>query len=291
MQNFHASLCRALAASALVGLAACGGDETADTAAAVDASTSNGSECITIAEGMYIFENGKFTAAAAPQPQVVERVTRASTGWVGGIETAFTAAGYPWLGLVVRENVATLTGLAPDAEAKRRALEIGTAALQADPAGSTEITLIVDGIGVESGERGPGESLAALARGAISQDSCQQALNQAMDGQKIQFPTNRGDISPVSMGLLDAVAGIAMLCDEYAVEIGSHTDSRGSDEYNQVLSQKRADAVRNYLLDKGVSIDQLTAVGYGESVPLDTAETYEAWGRNARTEFRLSRRP
>jgi OmpA-OmpF porin, OOP family len=290
MQNFHASLCRVLASTALVGLAACGGNETADLAA-VDAGAGNGAECITIAEGLYVFENGKFTAAAVPQPQIVERVTRASTGWVGEIENAFTASGYPWLGLVARENVATLTGLAPDADAKRRALEIGTAALQADPIGSAEITLIVDGIGVESGERGPGESLAVLARGVISQDSCQLALNQAMDGQKIQFPTNRGDISPVSMGLLDAVAGIAMLCDEYAVEIGSHTDSRGSNEYNQVLSQKRADAVRHYLLEKGVSIDQLTAVGYGESVPLDTAETYEAWGRNARTEFRISRRP
>tara|TARA_R110002051_G_scaffold19023_1_gene53844 strand:+ start:714 stop:1589 length:876 start_codon:yes stop_codon:yes gene_type:complete len=291
MLKLHASLRCVVASTALIGLAACGGNETADMAATADAPASHGDECITIAEGMYLFENGKFTAAAAPQPQIVERVTRASTGWVGGIETAFTAAGYPWLGLVVRENVATLTGLAPDADAKRRALEIGTGALQADPVGSTEITLVVDGIGVESGERGPGESLAALARGVITQDSCQLALNQAMDGQKIQFPTNRGDISPVSMGLLDAVAGIAMLCDEYAVEIGAHTDSRGSTEYNQVLSQKRADAVRHYLLEKGVSIDQLTAVGYGESVPLDTAETYEAWGRNARTEFRISRRP
>ena len=75
------------------------------------------------------------------------------------------------------------------------------------------------------------------------------------------------------------------------IEIIGYTDTVGKPDYNLVLSQKRADAVRHYLLEKGVSIDQLTAVGYGESVPLDTAETYEAWGRNARTEFRISRRP
>lgn len=281
-------LARTVAAFALIGLAACAGEETAGVAAGA---AGNDPECITIAEGLYVFENGKFTAAAAPAPQVVERVTRVSTGWAGEIETALGAAGFPWMGIVARGKVAILTGLAPDSDARRRAVEIGTSALQSDPISSAEVTLIVDGIGIESGARGPGESLAALARGGISEAACQQALNQTMEGQKIHFPTNRSDISPVSTGLLDAVAGIAILCDAYAIEIGSHTDSRGSDEYNLVLSQKRADAIGQYLLEQGVAIDQLTVIGYGESMLLDKADTADSRDRNVRTEFRISRRP
>ena len=80
------------------------------TAEMVTPTAGDDAQCVTIAEGLYVFENGKFTATAAPQPQVVERVTRVSTGWAGEIETALTAAGYPWMGIVARENVATLTG-------------------------------------------------------------------------------------------------------------------------------------------------------------------------------------
>tara|TARA_R110000787_G_scaffold93939_8_gene196389 strand:- start:9890 stop:10756 length:867 start_codon:yes stop_codon:yes gene_type:complete len=280
-----------VASTALLGLVACGGDKTAEVAAAPAA---DGLECVTLPEGMYVFENGKFSATAAPlqsRSQAAAPTTRAASGWVGDIENAFSAAGYAWLDFVARENVGVVTGVAPDEDTKRRALEAATTAIMADPTGGTEINLIVDGISVAEGEPGPGVSLAALARGGISQDACQQALNETMEGEKIQFPTNRGDISPVSMGLLDAVAGISMLCDDFNVEIGSHTDSRGSDEYNLVLSQKRADAVKHYLEEKGVSTDQLTAVGYGESVPLDKADNAEAWGRNARTEFKISRKP
>ena len=281
----------AVASVGLLGLVACGGDKPSDTAQVPVAE--NSLECVTLPEGMYAFENGKFTAAVLPQQeaQAGKQVTRASNGWVGDIENAFTGAGYTWMGFVARENIGVVTGVAPDADTKRRALEAATTAIMADPTGGTEISLIVDGISVVEGERSPGESLSALARGGISQDACQQALNQTMEGQKIQFPTNRGDISPVSLGLLDAVAGISMLCDDFTVEVGSHTDSRGSDEYNLVLSQKRADAVRQYLEEKGVATDQLTAVGYGEGMPLDTADNAEAWGRNSRTEFKISRRP
>jgi outer membrane protein OmpA-like peptidoglycan-associated protein len=55
---------------------------------------------------------------------------------------------------------------------------------------------------------------------------------------------------------------------EMVVEIGSHTDNRGSIKFNENLSQKRADATRNYILEQGIPKNRILAKGYGESVPI-----------------------
>ena len=54
------------------------------------------------------------------------------------------------------------------------------------------------------------------------------------------------------------------------IEVGGHTDIRGSDEYNQTLSEKRADAVKNQLINNGVMARRIKAVGYGESRPISS---------------------
>ncbi|MGJ8669598.1 MAG: OmpA family protein, partial [Oceanococcus sp.] len=74
---------------------------------------------------------------------------------------------------------------------------------------------------------------------------------------------------------------------EMMVEVAGHTDSVGSDAYNQQLSQKRSESVRQYLTDKGISADRMSAVGYGESEPVDTNDTKEGRERNRRTELRI----
>jgi outer membrane protein OmpA-like peptidoglycan-associated protein len=273
---------------ALAGLAACG-SESAGTGSAPEIAPV---ECVTIPEGVYIFENGRFTAtAAALKTPAPDRVIPAPTGWAGELQTALGGAGFPWIGVSIRQNVAALTGTAPSQYAREQGFATGKTAIESDPIGGEEVTLIADAIGTETGPRAPGEALVTLMNGAISLTACQQALTDTMQGQKIQFPTNVGDISPASYALVDAVAGIAMLCDEYPIEVGAHTDLRGSDEFNLVLSQKRADAVRQYLLERGVDTDQISAVGYGESRPLDTADTLAAFDRNARIEFKARRRP
>lgn len=71
------------------------------------------------------------------------------------------------------------------------------------------------------------------------------------------------------------------------VELAGHTDSVGAEEYNRELSQKRAESVRNYLIDLGVSPDQMTATGYGESEPVRSNETEEGRERNRRVEFNV----
>lgn len=71
------------------------------------------------------------------------------------------------------------------------------------------------------------------------------------------------------------------------LRIGGHTDNKGSDEYNQKLSENRAQAVVAYLVSKGIAADRLEAKGYGESVPVATNETSEGRQRNRRTEFEI----
>lgn len=71
------------------------------------------------------------------------------------------------------------------------------------------------------------------------------------------------------------------------VELGGYTDAQGSDAANQRLSQRRADSVRQYLVDKGIEADRLTAVGYGEANPIATNDTPAGRAENRRVEFKL----
>ena len=69
------------------------------------------------------------------------------------------------------------------------------------------------------------------------------------------------------------------------IEVAGHTDSRGSDAYNMNLSQQRAEAVRNYLVSKGIAADRLSAKGYGESQPVADNATDEGRFKNRRVEL------
>jgi OOP family OmpA-OmpF porin len=70
------------------------------------------------------------------------------------------------------------------------------------------------------------------------------------------------------------------------VEIGGHADSRGSDEHNMKLSQARAESVRDYLISQGVPAEQLTAMGYGETMPIGDNNTEEGRAKNRRVELK-----
>jgi hypothetical protein len=242
-------------------------------------------DCVTLAEGLYEFNNGQFLAVSADNAAL-----RHSAGWQAELQGSFANAGFPWMSLNIRDRVATLTGTAPSADAKAAALTAGEAAIAAHPDAGTADLLVIDGISVEGGERGVGESLAALSNSGITLASCQLAFTETMAGRDITFESGNARISPVSARLLDAVTGVATLCRQYVVEIGGHTDSRGGDAYNLELSQARSDAVREYLISKGVSEDALLSVGYGETQPVDTAQNAEAYARNRRTEFKVFER-
>ena len=94
--------------------------------------------------------------------------------------------------------------------------------------------------------------------------------------EQVFFDLDKSTIRPESFALLDQVANTLLLNPQLRrVEIQGHTDSQGTAEYNLALSQARAEAVRAYLIKRGVAEYRLVAVGYGLSQPL-TQETSES---------------
>jgi OmpA-OmpF porin, OOP family len=113
---------------------------------------------------------------------------------------------------------------------------------------------------------------------------------------KIMFDFGKSSIDSVKFGdknrqLLDEVYQILKTNPDITIEIGGHTDSKGSDKSNQKLSQRRVESVREYLVGKGVDPKKLTAKGYGESVPVDTNRTAEGRENNRRVEFNRTDNP
>src|SRR6185436_8986144 len=86
----------------------------------------------------------------------------------------------------------------------------------------------------------------------------------------VYFQPDRATIAPGSLPVLDAVAQVLLRNpDIAAVEVQGHTDERGDDRHNLELSGQRAEAVKQYLVAKGVAEQRLIAQGYGEAQPLD----------------------
>lgn len=105
--------------------------------------------------------------------------------------------------------------------------------------------------------------------------------------QKIFFAKAKTKILEKSYPLLDEVALALKDFPKLYVRIEGHTSDEGSDKYNQKLSQGRAEAVRKYLISKGIEAARLEAVGYGEAVPIDTNSTEAGREKNRRVEFFL----
>ncbi len=110
-----------------------------------------------------------------------------------------------------------------------------------------------------------------------------KVFKQALHG--IQFDTAKSTIKPVSFGVLKLIVDIMKNNPDYNLIIAGHTDSQGNDDYNMNLSEKRAAAVRQYLINNGVSADRLQSKGYGETRPVATNATAKGRAQNRRVEF------
>ena len=105
--------------------------------------------------------------------------------------------------------------------------------------------------------------------------------------RNVFFNTGKWEVKADSYSELERLVTLLNDVPTLKIEISGHTDNIGAASFNELLSQKRADAVVNYLLAKGVDKKRLSAKGYGQSNPVDSNETAEGRAANRRTEFEI----
>jgi len=104
----------------------------------------------------------------------------------------------------------------------------------------------------------------------------------------LNFPVGQAQIRPESFGLLTKLQKVLREFPTDPIEIAGHTDSRGNDQVNQALSERRAEAVRAYLIaNMALPEVQVSAIGYGESQPLASNETADGRSKNRRIDVRI----
>lgn len=125
---------------------------------------------------------------------------------------------------------------------------------------------------------GPGE--------VISLKGCGTGDVIVLRGVNFEFDQSRLTVNAKT--ILDAVAAELEAYPDIKIELGGHTDAKGSDEYNQTLSERRAASVVSYLESKGIAADRMTSAGYGESLPVADNETDEGRELNRRVELKVT---
>ncbi|GGE56533.1 OmpA family lipoprotein [Streptosporangium jomthongense] len=103
----------------------------------------------------------------------------------------------------------------------------------------------------------------------------------------ITFDLNQTTIRPGFTDTLESVALVLKEFDKTIIQIEGHTDSSGSDSYNQLLSERRAGSVRDFLLNQGIEPRRTRAVGYGERYPIASNDTPGGREQNRRVELTL----
>ena len=114
-------------------------------------------------------------------------------------------------------------------------------------------------------------------------------MNKSIVLDNIYYDLNKSEIRPDAARELDKLVIIMKDNPSISIELSSHTDDRSSVDYNQDLSQRRAESAVVYIIDKGVNENRIIAKGYGESQLLITnAKNEEEHQINRRTEFKIN---
>ncbi len=127
----------------------------------------------------------------------------------------------------------------------------------------------------------------------VSPKASYGSVNVAFDDTRaeiegISFKAGSAELVPSSLSTLDKTISALKKNSKAKVEIEGHTSSEGGEEYNQKLSEDRANSVRAYMIKKGIAQDRVTAVGYGYSRPKASNDTEAGRMQNRRIEVRIT---
>lgn len=160
----------------------------------------------------------------------------------------------------------------------------------ADQCPNTPLGVSVDSLGCPLDSDGDGvydhqDQCPNTPAGArVDEKGCQYVIKETVSVElEVLFDTNKSVVKPAFFAEIQRVAEFMTLFPSTKANIEGHTDARGADDYNQALSQRRAEAVRQVLIEQhGIAADRLTATGYGESQPRASNETREGLQQNRR---------
>ncbi|MEA2909840.1 MAG: OmpA-OmpF porin, family [Bradyrhizobium sp.] len=213
-------------------------------------------------------------AAAAGRKFFSEKVVdnlKASVGAPSG----FAGAVVPALGALSRLSTGTLV-------VSDREVKISGDALYDTAAAQIRAALLKD---FPQGWQVKADISVKPASAPVDATVCQQLFSDLLAKGKIRFESGRATIDPDSAGLLDRLIETALRCPTVNIEIAGHTDTDGEDAFNQALSERRAQAVSDYLVKAGLPADRFAAMGYGSTQPVATNDTDEGKAQNRRIEF------
>jgi len=192
-----------------------------------------------------------------------------------GAPSGFAAAVVPALGALSRVSTGTL--VVTDREVK----------LSGDALYDAAAAQIRAGLGKDfpQGFQFKPDISVKPASAPVDASVCQQLFSELLGKAKVRFESGRASIDPDSTGLLDHLVEIALRCPNSNIEVAGHTDADGEDAANQALSEKRAQAVVDYLVKAGLPASRFTAVGYGSTQPVAGNDTDDGKAQNRRIEF------
>jgi peptidoglycan-associated lipoprotein len=157
----------------------------------------------------------------------------------------------------------------PDADSLRRAQEEAARRAAADAA------------------RRRAADSAAAAEAARRAAAAAGSLTAALTAM-VHFDYDQSDLRPGDRAILDAKVPIMQANSGVMIRVAGHTDERGSDEYNLALGQRRAAAVKAYLVQHGIADARIQTVSYGEEHPIAQGTDESAWAQNRRAEFEIT---